>query len=164
MLKTAVRICFALSSCAFNVAWAETITGQVVAVADGDTLTVLDGAKRQHKIRLAEIDAPESKQPFGTRSRQSLSEICFGKIAVVETTQKDRYERPIGQVKCDGVDANAEQVRRGMAWVFVRYAQRGSPLYELEAKAKARRLGLWADASATPPWDWRVARRAEKRG
>lgn len=140
--------------------FAETIAGRVVGIADGDTLTVLDGAKRQHKIRLGEIDAPESKQAFGTKSRQSLAELCFQKVAVVETTEKDRYGRPIGQVKCQGIDANAEQVRRGMAWVFVRYAKPHSPLYEAEERARLSRLGLWAEAHPTAPWVWRANQRA----
>lgn len=146
-----------------TVAIAETISGKVVAIADGDTLTVLDAGKRQHKIRLAEIDAPESKQPFGDKSKQSLAELCFQKSAVVETRENDRYGRPIGYLKCEGVDANAEQVRRGMAWVFVRYAKRPSPLYEFEADARSRRLGLWAGEKPIAPWDWRANERAKAR-
>ncbi len=53
-------------------AHAETITGRVVGIADGDTITVLDADKVQHKIRLSGIDAPEKKQPFGNRSHLEL--------------------------------------------------------------------------------------------
>lgn len=148
---------------AASVVIAETISGKVIAIADGDTLTVLDVRKRQHKIRLAEIDAPESKQPFGTKSRQSLAEICFGTFATVETKQKDRYGRPIGQVNCDGLHANAEQVRRGMAWVFVRYTERNSSLYTLEENARLARLGLWSDKSPQPPWEWRALQRDDQK-
>lgn len=162
MLRVALRIGFALSSCAPYVAAAETITGNVVAIADGDTLTVLDRSKRQHKIRLAEIDAPESKQPFGTKSKQSLAELCFNKSAAVETRENDRYGRAIGYVMCEGVDANAEQVRRGMAWVFVRYAKRPSALYDFEADARLRRLGLWADEKPIAPWEWRAQQRLKQ--
>jgi endonuclease YncB( thermonuclease family) len=95
-------------------AYAGEIIGKVVAVQDGDTLTVLVGRK-QVRVRLSDIDAPERKQPFGTRSRQSLSEICGGKAAQVDDRGKDRYGRTLGAVRCAGVDANAEQVR-GAAW------------------------------------------------
>lgn len=128
--------------------------GLVVAVQDGDTLTVLV-EQRQVKVRLASIDAPERKQPFGTRARESLVDICHGKQATVTPTTRDRYGRTVGEVVCDGVPAEPEQVRRGMAWVYVQYAPKGSPLYQLEAVARADRLGLWADHSPIPPWIWR---------
>jgi len=81
--------------------------GKVVKVQDGDTLTVLVDRK-QVRVRLVDIDAPERKQPFGTRSRQSLSEICGGKTAQIDDRGKDRYGRTLGRVSCAGVDANAE--------------------------------------------------------
>lgn len=92
------------------------LTGKVVAIADGDTLTVL-ADNQQTKVRLVEIDAPEKAQPFGNRSKQSLSDMCFGKVAEIREKGKDRYKRTLGRVYCDGVDTNAEQVRRGMAWI-----------------------------------------------
>lgn len=93
------------------------IEGQVIAIADGDTLTVLHG-REQVKVRLTDIDAPEKAQPFGQRARQSLAELCFHEQARVEDRGRDRYGRTLGRVWCAGVDANAEQVRRGMAWVY----------------------------------------------
>jgi endonuclease YncB( thermonuclease family) len=135
-------------------AHAETITGRVVSITDGDTLTLLV-EKRQVTVRLADIDAPERKQPFGTWSRQSLAALCFNKEARLETAGRDRNKRTIATVYCDGVDANAEQVRQGMAWVFDRYARRDSPLYALQHEAKAAGRGLWGDPAPVPPWEWR---------
>ena len=80
-----------------GLALAAELRGVVVGITDGDTLTVLI-AKQQLKIRLADIDAPESKQPFGTRSRQSLAALCFKKDARLETQGKDRYGSTIGTV------------------------------------------------------------------
>jgi endonuclease YncB( thermonuclease family) len=133
-------------------------TGKVVAVADGDTLTVL----REHeqiKVRLNEIDAPEKAQAFGNRSKQSLSELCFDKSATLADQGKDRYGRTLARVHCEGIDANTEQVRRGMAWVYRKYAPKGSPLYAVEGEAKAARRGLWVDTEPVPPWEWRKAKR-----
>lgn len=132
--------------------------GRVVKIADGDTLTVLVN-KAQIRVRLDAIDAPESRQAFGKRSRQSLVELCAAKDAHIAERGKDRYGRTIGVVTCGVIEANSEQVRRGMAWVFVKYAPAGSPLYALEASAKARRAGLWSDARAEPPWEWRSRKR-----
>lgn len=127
----------------------------VVGVTDGDTLTArCDGD--QIKVRLAEIDAPEKRQPFGMKSKQSLSELCFQRKAEVRQVDRDRYGRVVARVKCDGVDANAEQVRRGMAWVYDKYAK-DAGLYKLQDGARASRVGLWEDAQPIPPWDWRRA-------
>jgi endonuclease YncB( thermonuclease family) len=78
------------------------LTGRVVAIADGDTLTVLDDAKVQHKIRLAGIDAPERKQPFGTKSREALADKVFGRDIRVEVIDVDRYHREVGRIYLGG--------------------------------------------------------------
>jgi len=130
----------------------------VIAISDGDTLTVLHD-QQQVKIRLAEIDAPEKKQPFGTRSRQALAELCFKEQATIRPTARDRYGRTVAKVECKGQDANAEQVRAGMAWVYRQYTPKGSPLYAIEAEAQGARRGLWADPAPVPPWEWRRAKR-----
>ena len=136
----------------------------MVGVADGDTITVLDGTKTQHKIRLAGIDAPEKAQPFGQRSKQSLSDLVFDKTVVVETDKRDRYGREVGQVLSEGVDVNLTQVQRGFAWHYKAYAREQSPsdrqTYAVaEDDARAARRGLWADDGPTAPWDYRKAKR-----
>jgi endonuclease YncB( thermonuclease family) len=135
---------------AFSTEW----TGTVVGISDGDTLTVLNAEKHQVKIRLAEIDAPESKQAFGQKSKQSLSDICFKKSVVVDDHGTDRYKRTLGRIKCDGVDANSEQVKRGMAWAYKKYLTDQS-IADLEDTARASKTGLWADENPTPPWEFR---------
>src|SRR5262245_4968527 len=94
-------------------AWADTFVGKVVRISDGDTLTVLVDRK-QVTVRLLEIDAPEKKQAFGQRSRESLAQMCASQVAVVNGSGRDKYGRVLGRVQCQGMDANAEQVRRGM--------------------------------------------------
>lgn len=135
---------------------------RVVAVHDGDTVTVLSD-RRRLRIRLTDIDAPELGQPFGKRSKSALSELCFGRTAGLEIRGRDRYGRTLARLSCDGVDANAEQVRRGYAWVFTRYARADSPLYALQLDAQATRRGLWTDRVPTPPWEWRRQRRTAAR-
>ena len=112
-----------------------------MGIADGDTLTVLTHDQQEVKIRLAEIDAPEKHQAFGTRSKQSLSDLCFGKQAEVNPKVKDRYKRTVARVKCSGVDVNTEQLNRGMAWVYPRYAKDHN-LYIIQREAKADQRGL----------------------
>ena len=145
-------------ACACTGASAADISCKVVGVTDGDTLTVLCADNEQVKVRLAEIDAPEKAQPFGTRSKQALSDLCFGKQAEVAPQKTDRYGRMIARVRCDGQDASEQLVRSGMAWVFDRYVTDRS-LYPLQDEARAAGRGLWVDAKPVPPWEWRKARR-----
>jgi endonuclease YncB( thermonuclease family) len=156
MMKTRIQFLAlpALFSLALSFsAWAD-FTGDVVGVADGDTITVLDASKVQHKVRLAEIDAPEKAQAFGNRSKQALSALVFGKTVLVVDQGQDRYRRTIGRVFQGDVDISAEQVRRGMAWVYRKYSK-DKMLLPLEDEARVQRLGLWQDADPVPPWEWR---------
>ena len=130
------------------------LVGHVVNVSDGDTLTLLV-EKKQVKVRLDAIDAPERRQPYGRRSQKSLAELCAKRTARVVEKGVDRYGRTIGVIVCDGVEANSEQVRRGMAWVFDRYAPGNSPLYGLQREAQSTRRGLWSDPQPIAPWTWR---------
>ena len=156
MRKALVCLLLALA-CTAN---AETITGRVVGVADGDTITVLDADKVQHKIRLAGIDAPEKKQPFGNRSKESLSDLAYNKTVEVETSKSDRYGRQIGKVLVNGRDINLVQVERGMAWFYRKYQREQShddqKLYDAaEDAVSAGKRGLWRDADRVPPWEFR---------
>lgn len=141
-------------------AWAD-FSGKVVAVADGDSLTVLVD-QRQVVVDLAEIDAPELKQSFGRESRQSLVDLCLGNQALVRAPAPDRQGRSIGQVDCSGTHVNAEQVRRGMAWVYRRSPKSTPPLYFLQDEAQRKREGLWTAKSPVPPWTWRKDQRSRR--
>jgi endonuclease YncB( thermonuclease family) len=144
----------------------QTVTGKVVGVSDGDTITILDSQRRQHKISLDGVDAPESNQDFGSRAKQSLSGLVFGKTVTVTSAKRDRYGRIVGQVLCDGKSANIEQLRRGYAWFYRAYAKELKPgiaeAFELaENYAKSGKRGLWADPSPVPPWDFRRGKTAK---
>lgn len=145
---------------ALLMAQAEVINGRVISIADGDTITVLDESKTQHKVRLAGIDAPERAQPFGQRSRESLEELVAGRAVIVETHKQDRYGRHVGKILINGRDINVEQIRRGMAWFYREYSNEQTAddrlVYDLaEVKAKSSRRGLWADKDPIPPWEFR---------
>jgi endonuclease YncB( thermonuclease family) len=145
------------------------VEGLVVKVADGDTITVLDSKRRQQRVRIAGIDAPEKGQPFGNASRKSLSAMAAGKEVRVEFTKYDRYGRIVGKVlvrppdcpTCGKtLDVGLAQVTTGMAWWYRYYAHEQSPedqgRYELaEQEAKAKKRGLWQDKNPEPPWEWR---------
>lgn len=145
---------------------AETYTGRVVGVADGDTVTVLDSANTQHKVRLAGVDAPEKKQAFGQVSKQHLSNQVFDKTVTIETTKRDRYQREIGKVLVNGRDANLGQIEAGLAWHYKHYAGEQSPLdrqsyASAEVAAQQVRKGLWQDANPVAPWDFRHQKKGQ---
>ena len=132
------------------------LQGLVVGVSDGDSLTLLDAEKRQHKIRLQGIDAPELKQAYGQKSKESLSKLVYNKTIKVHWSKKDRFGRTVGQVMLGDIDICLEQVRRGMAWHFKDYQDEQSvkdrDLYDrVELQARELRLGLWQDAAPIEP-------------
>jgi endonuclease YncB( thermonuclease family) len=121
---------------------------------------------RQTKVRLAEIDAPEKRQPFGERSKQSLSDLVYGKWVKVNQEDLDRYGRVVGRVYFESLDVNAEQIKRGMAWIYRQY-NRDRSLLALEQGARGAKRGLWTEPNPIPPWEYRhdgkVARHGEAR-
>jgi endonuclease YncB( thermonuclease family) len=146
----------------------QTVTAKCIGVHDGDSMTLLldtkDG-KRQSKIRLDAIDAPELGQPFSNRSKQALSGMVFDKTCTVESLGPDKYGRVIGRVTVGGKDVNAAMLEGGMAWHFAKYDDRQSMADRHEAAQKAG-VGLWADPKPIPPWEWRKLdkdERAQKR-
>ena len=130
------------------------VTARVLHVHDGDSLTVIDQGKKL-RVRLAGIDAPELSQPYGWKALRSLSKLCRGKEATLVERGKDEDGRVLASVTCDKADASAEQVKKGLAWVFRTYLPLGSPLYEMETSARLLQKGLWKDKDPVPPWEWR---------
>jgi len=160
----------------FDSTWAhaEALLGRVVGVTDGDTITVLDVGKAQHKVRPAGIDAPEKGQPFGDRAKEDLARLVFGQEARVDWHKTDRYGRLVGTVwvassdsACRGrpdcpktLDAGLAQLTVGLAWHYKRYADEQTPQQRgqyafAEEEARARRVGLWREANPVPPWEGR---------
>lgn len=136
------------------------LLGTVIAIQDGDTLTLLTPEKKQVRVRLAEVDAPESRQPWGTRARQALADMAFRKQARVEVVDIDQYGRTVGRVWVGTLDINRELVRQGHAWVYRRYL-RDRSLLEVEAEARREKRGLWRlpEAERVAPWVWRRTNR-----
>ena len=133
---------------------ADELRGKVVSIADGDTITVLDENKKQNKVRLNGIDAPEKKQAFGAKGKARLGELVAGKDVVVEWKEKDKYGGIVGQVYQGSLDVNLQMVKEGLAWHYKKYSK-ATDLGKAEAEAKAGKKGLWADPNPVPPWEFR---------
>lgn len=132
---------------------AEEFTAKVIEVLDGDTV-LIKRANGLQKVRLAEIDAPEKAQPFGSASQQSLSGMVMKKQVKFVSETMDQYGRLVAHLSIDGLDVNAEQVRRGMAWEYSNFHS-NKKLIALQQEAMQVPRGLWAQSSPTPPWAWR---------
>jgi len=156
----AIVILLASLADAASPASAETLKGRVVGVTDGDTIRLLVSGRSEYKVRLGEIDAPESGQPFGQKSKRMLSDLVFNRTVTVRVTDVDRYGRSVGVIQAGNTNINAEMVKRGGAWAYRRYlSDQGYLLWERQAQQSRRGLwGLQAD-QIMAPWDWRAARR-----
>lgn len=136
------------------------IEGRIVAVHDGDTVTLLDGMRVEHRVRLAGMDAPERGQPFGTSARESLARLVHGQRVEAHCHKRDRFGRQVCNVFVEARDVGLEQVRNGLAWWYREYAREqrleDRASYEAaEGEARSARRGLWGDPNPQPPWAWR---------
>ena len=143
---------------------AETLTGRVVSIVDGDTLTLLDATNTQHKLRLSGIDSPEKSQAYGRSCKQSLSDMTYDRIVTVEWNKRDRYGRIIGKVIAGEDDVNLGQINRGCGWHYKKYQHEQSLSDQIEYSkaeklAKDHQIGLWSVELPIPPWEWRSQRR-----
>jgi endonuclease YncB( thermonuclease family) len=128
-------------------------TARVIAVLDGDTV-LIRRARGLVKIRLAGIDAPEKGQAFGDISSRTLADMVKGKRVKVASQAVDQYGRIVANLGVDGLDVNAEQVRRGMAWEYSNH-HGNKTLVALQDEARQAGRGLWAQPDPMPPWRWR---------
>jgi len=135
-------------------------TAKVVAVADGDTITVLRD-RTQVRIRLDGIDCPERGQAFGSRAKSFTSQLAFGNVVTIRPRNKDRYGRTVAEIVLpDGRNLNHELVQAGFAWWVRKYAPHDAELARLEGEAQAAKRGLWSSLHPVAPWDWRSAKAA----
>jgi len=177
-IRTFAAVALAAALCACSSTSTEAggvLRGRVVGLSDGDTITVVDAAKARHKIRLTGIDAPEKKQPFGSRSSEHLSSLVFQKEVEVRWAKRDHYGRILGKVMvadpacrrepCPRIDANLSQIEAGFAWWYRQYAKDQPPedrrtYAAAEERSREAKRGLWADPAPVAPWKWRHPKKA----
>jgi len=135
------------------------LSGRVVRVADGDTVSVLDATNTQHRIRLFGIDTPERDQPYGSAAKRALADLVGDRNVGVVVVATDDYGRQVGTLYRDETNINLAMVAAGHAWWYRHYAPHERRLEIAEQAARERRLGLWATPHPVPPWDWRRGRR-----
>ena len=148
-----------LSSCCFFPVLADIFHGIVTSAHDGDTLTLQTDAGTK-KVRLAGIDAPELKQPFGPESRDALRQSVLNQSVTVDANKQDRYGRAVGKVLLNGEDVNLKLVSAGLAWVYTDYVKELSvedreQYRAAETAANDARIGLWQDEQPVAPWTYR---------
>lgn len=135
------------------------ISGRVVRVADGDTISVLDRNNRQHKVRFFGIDAPERDQPHGAEAQEALRRLVDDQQVGVVIVETDDYGRTVGTVYRDDTNINHALVQGGHAWWYRYHAPHERHLEAAESAARRAGRGLWAADKPVAPWDWRRGRR-----
>ncbi len=161
-IKAACKLLLIWSLLSANLLNAETLTGKVIHIADGDSITIMRD-NTQYKIRLLGIDAPERDQPFGKQARVALNRAINGKIVNAEWNKKDNYGRLVAKVSYKQQDIGLQQIQKGMAWHYKHYAREQDPedqsrYAQAEYQAQRDKQGLWQDAKPIPPWDYRHKR------
>ena len=134
---------------------------RVVGIHDGDSITVLSVEKKQIKIRLEGIDAPELKQAFGSRAKEHLSSLIMGKDVTLIVKEEDLYKRTLSKILLDSQDVNLSMVRDGFAWNYSKYSK-DKKFAEAEADAQIKQKGLWIDQNPVAPWDYRSNQKVKK--
>ncbi len=135
------------------------LTGRVVRIADGDTVSILDDRNTQHKVRLYGIDTPERDQPYGKAAKRILTQLIDEKPVGVVIVTTDSYGREVGTLYQNGVNINLAMVANGYAWWYRHFAPHEHALREAEQRARQQALGLWAEPDPVAPWDWRRHKR-----
>lgn len=142
----------------------ETIIGKVVGITDGDTFKLLTKDSTLIKVRLANIDCPERKQPFSKKAKQFVSDAIFSKTVTLKVLKKDRYRRYISNVIYDdSLSLCHELIKNGLAWHYRKYSK-DSLLQALEDEARKNNIGLWQDKNAMAPWEWRDLKKKKTKG
>lgn len=168
MMKTQFLIAVAAISCclssqAANNKVAFQLAGLVVQVDDGDTVVVLQPDKGRFVIRLTDIDAPEVRhgksrpgQPFGVTAKRKMEALVLGRPVRADCYAQESYERSVCRISVNGLDAGAELVKAGLAWIpnQKRYV-RDPGIRELSALAQRGKIGLWSGSAPVAPWVWR---------
>lgn len=149
---------FVLTACDFET---DKITGEVVKVIDGDTFTVRTTTDQRVKIRLYGIDAPERGQDYGSKSRQFLNDLCYGKEVTIEDKGTDQYGRTLGVVYIGDLNINAEMVKNGLAWYY-NYSVDDPHLEALEREAQKKGLNIWSMKNPISPYEYRKNKKFEK--
>lgn len=139
----------------------ETIIGEVISVADGDTFTMKTLTDERIKVRLFGIDAPERGQDFGNKSRQLLNELCYGKIVKVTVEDIDQYDRTLGTVYVDEININEEMVRNGLAWYYNHFVE-DHRLDSLEQVARSEELNIWSKKNPMSPYEFRQKKKKKE--
>jgi endonuclease YncB( thermonuclease family) len=133
---------------------------KVSYVYDGDTVKLRpiasNGSQDEFKLRLTDIDAPERNQSYGLKSRRTLMNLCQGKniIVIAQISGADKYQRSLGRLECNGIDASYYLAKHGLAWFYRQYSS-DSVIENAAKNARRFNLGLWAEQKPIAPWDWR---------
>lgn len=130
------------------------VTGKVVYVSDGDTFHMQLDQGGKLKIRVADIDCPESTQSYGLEAKEFVVNAIKDTKVTLRIVSTDRYGRKIARVFYQGKDLSEELIKNGLAWHYVHYSK-DPKLASLEREAREAGLNIWSEKKPIPPWEYR---------
>jgi micrococcal nuclease len=134
------------------------LIGKVIGIKDGDTVEVIDKLNKTTILRLAEVDCPEKKQPFGIKAKQFTADAIYLKTVKYIVTDKDRYGRSVAKIFYQNKYLSAEIIKNGMGWHYKKYST-SQELALFEKQARSLKIGLWMDPNPIYPSEWRKAKK-----
>ena len=134
----------------------------MIGIKDGDTVEIIDKQNNTVTLRLAEVDCPEKKQPFGTKAKQFTADLVYLKTIKYIVTNKDRYGRYIAKIYFENKYLSAEIIKKGMGWQYKKYST-SKELAKFEQQARSKKIGLWIDPNPIYPSEWRKAKKSRNR-
>jgi micrococcal nuclease len=138
------------------------LSAKVIGIKDGDTVEIIDKQNNTVTLRLAEVDCPEKKQPFGTKAKQFTADLVYLKTIKYIVTNKDRYGRYIAKIYFENKYLSAEIIKKGMGWQYKKYST-SKELAKFEQQARSKKIGLWIDPNPIYPSEWRKAKKSRNR-
>ena len=137
---------------------AEEYTGTVIAVIEGDMLSVQHDGKTD-AVRLYAVDAPESGQAYADEARRLATDLALNKEVKVAVVAQDNLGKVVARVTLpDGKELNQEMVAAGMAWWDQKHGEDDRTLKKANAEAIGGKKGLWTDPAPLSPWDYRQSK------
>jgi len=134
------------------------LSGIVIKISDGDTITILDNLNKTYRIRLYGIDCPEKGQDYFQVAKDYLGDLCFQKTVYIQIMHTDQYKRPVAKVYVDSLELNYLLLKEGLAWQYTAY-DKSRHYQKAQEEAKIKKKNIWSLRNPIAPWEFRKTKR-----
>lgn len=137
-IRCRLFIIFLIFVAAHTASLAEEQTAIVRQVVDGDTVLLEYDDGKLAKVRLANVDCPETGTAAGIETTFFVGELLLGKTVEVRRLRNGAFNRSDVVLVLDGIDINRHLLETGHAKAESRFCSRGEwkELKKIEARAQ----------------------------